>query len=89
MMKSIKDGIVFSNDIVRIMQGNNALQFNYQEFCILPSDNFFRSLREDFYNSTSKIFGGKVTVIEEEEMLEGMYSSIQDVIGRYPHCILR
>ncbi len=88
-MKSIKNSIVFSNDIQRIMKGNNALQFDYQAFCILPSDNFFKSLRESFRKDTFKIFDGKVTIIEEEEMEEAMDSSIRDVLGRFPHCIFR
>lgn len=88
-MKSIKNSIVFSNDMKRIMEGNNALQFDYQSFCILPSDNFFKALRNDFQQETSKIFNGKVTMLEEEEMLEAMDYSILDVIGRVPHCITR
>lgn len=88
-MKSIKNSIVFSNDIQRIMQGNNALQFDYQKFCVLPNDNFFRSLRDSFRKDTSKIFDGKITIIEEEEMVEAMDTSICDILGRVPHCIIR
>lgn len=88
-MKSIKNSIVFSNDIGRIMKGNNALQFDYQTFCVLPSDSFFKELRESFRKDTYRIFDGNVTIIEEEEMEDAMYISIQDVLGRIPHCITR
>ena len=30
-MKRINNGIVFSNDIYRILSGKNALDYNYQE----------------------------------------------------------
>lgn len=89
MMKSIKNSIVFSNDIERIMKGNNALQFDYQSFCVLPGDSFFKELRKSFRKDTSRIFDGKVIIIEEEEMEEAMSISIQDVLGKVPHCITR
>lgn len=88
-MKSIKNSIVFSNDIKRIMKGSNALQFDYQTFCVLPSDNFFQALRDNFKAETNRIFDGKVTIIEEIEMVSAMNSSIRDVLGRIPHCIFR
>ena len=31
-MRKIKEGIVFSNDIERILKGNNALNFNYNDY---------------------------------------------------------
>ncbi len=30
-MEKVNSGIVFSNDIYRILQGKNALDFNYEE----------------------------------------------------------
>lgn len=88
-MKSIKNSIVFSNDIKRIMKGNNALQFDYQTFCVLPSDNFFQALRDNFKEETNRIFDGKVTIIEEAEMVSAIDTSVSDVLGRIPHCITR
>ena len=87
-MKNIEKGIVFSNDIERILKGNNALEFSYEENGMnIPSSNFIESLRDDFRNDVNKIFEGSVTILSEEEMLESIYSNISDVLGRYPHCI--
>ena len=48
-MKKINDCIVFSDDIERILKGNNALDFNYEEKeMIIPSKNFIDRLRNSF-----------------------------------------
>ena len=84
----IKEGIVFSNDVERIISGNNALNYSYEKNgIVLPND--ISDLRKSFLNDTNKIFNGKVTIISEDEMLCSLYESIQDVFGRYPHNIFR
>lgn len=88
-MKIIKEGIVFSNDIERILNGYNAINFSYNNNgIIIPNNNFIESIRKDFINSVNKIFT-ITTTITEEEMLESMYSSISPFLGQYPHCISR
>ncbi len=86
-MRKIKEGIVFSNDIKRILEGYNAIDFDYQKKgFILPGNNLIENLRKDFKKDVEKIFE-TVTILEEEEMLGYLYSSISDVYGRYPHHI--
>lgn len=88
-MKKIKEGIVFSNDIKRILNGYNAINYSYnQRGIIIPNDYFIESLRQDFENTVNKIFT-KTTTITEEEMLTSIYKSISPFLGRYPHCIPR
>ena len=88
-MRKINEGIVFSNDIERILKGNNALNCNYSNRgMIIPNDNTFKVLRESFLEDTSRIFD-KVSIIEEDEMLLYMYQSIIDIYRRYPHCFVR
>lgn len=88
-MKNIAKGIVFSNDIERILKGNNALGFSYQKKGIsIPSASFLDSLRRDFKRDVSKIFDNGATIVSEEEMLESIINSISDVFGVYPHCLV-
>ena len=88
-MRKINEGIVFSNDIKRILKGNNALNFNYSDKgIIIPNDNTIDVLRGNFLEDTSRIFD-KVSIIEEDEMLLYMFQSILDVYRRYPHCFVR
>ncbi len=88
-MKIIKEGIVFSNDIKRILEGYNAINFSYnKQGIIIPNENTIEELRKDFNNTVNKIFT-KTTTITEEEMLESIYSSISPFLGQYPHCISR
>ena len=88
-MKIIKEGIVFSNDIERILNGYNAINFSYNDNgIIIPNNNFIESIRKDFINTVNKIFT-ITTTITEEEMLESIYSSISPFLGQYPHCISR
>lgn len=84
----IEEKIVFSNDIERILKGNNALNFNYEENGILIPNDLYE-LRKDFKKDVNNIFDDSVLIIEEKDMLEGMYESIIDVVGRYPHNYIR
>ena len=87
-MKIIENSIVFSNDIERILKGNNALDYNYEKKgMFLPSESFIEELRGDFKKDTNKVFDNKSFILSEEEMLESIDQAISDVIGRYPHCI--
>ena len=79
-MKKIENGIVFSNDIYRILKGYNALDFKYK---FIPSNEFINSIRLDFKNSVKSIFD-KVTIVSEDDMMNGLYSIINK---EYPHRI--
>jgi hypothetical protein len=86
-MKIIKEGIVFSNDIQKILEGYNAINYSYnKQGIIIPNKNFIESLRQDFTTTVNQIFT-KTTIVTEEEMLESIYSSISPFLGYYPHCI--
>ena len=88
-MKIIKEGIVFSNDIQRILEGYNAINFSYnKQGIIIPNKNYIESLRKDFTTTVNNIFT-TTTIITESEMLESIYSSISPFLGIYPHCISR
>ena len=81
-MKKINDGIVFSDDIKRILKGINAFDYKYE---YIPDDNVIDLLRENFKKEVNKIFKGRVTIIKEEEMLK-----VNNLIGgEYPHCYSR
>lgn len=81
-MKEIKKGIVFSDDIKRILSGVNAFDYQYKS---IPSGSVIDSVRSDFRNDVNKIFNGDVTIISEEEMLW-----VNEFIGgEYPHCYSR
>ena len=83
-MEKIKNGIVFSNDIERILKGNNALNFNYEKLGLkIPNSTFIKSLRENFALSTNKIFNN-VTTISEEEMLKRMDKMVDRYFGDLP-----
>ena len=89
-MEKISKGIVFSNDIEYILKGNNALDFNYENRgMMIPSSSFIKNLRIWFKKDVDKIFDGQVVILSEEEMISGIYNSISDVIGRFPHSITR
>lgn len=88
-MKIIKEGIVFSNDIQRILEGYNAINFSYnKQGIIIPNKNYIESLRKNFTTTVNNIFT-TTTIITESEMLESIYSSISPFLGVYPHCISR
>ena len=76
-MKKISEGIVFSEDIKRILNGVNAFKFKYD---FKPSDDVIREVRDDFRREVSNIFD-KVVIISEEDMMR-----VNDLIGGgYPH----
>ena len=77
-MKKISEGIVFSEDIKRILNGVNAFKFKYD---FKPSDDVIREVRDDFRREVSTIFD-RVEIISEEDMMR-----VNDLIGGgYPHC---
>ena len=81
-MEKINNGIVFSEDIERILRGVNAFNYKYDS---LSCWSIISDVRSDFRKSTSKIFNGNVVIISEEEMME-----VNNLIGgEYPHCIFR
>ena len=68
-MEIIKDGVVFSNDINLILNGKNALKFNYQDNgMIIPDNSFIEDLRSEFERDSIKAYERKVRIISEEEM---------------------
>lgn len=76
-MKKISEGIVFSEDIKRILNGVNAFKFKYD---FKPSDDVIREVRDDFRREVSTIFD-RVVIISEEDMMR-----VNDLIGGgYPH----
>ena len=81
-MRKIKKGIVFSDDIKRILSGVNAFDYQYKS---IPSGSVIDLVRYDFRNDVNKIFNDEVTIISEEEML-----GVNEFIGgEYPHCYFR
>lgn len=77
-MKKIEKGIVFSEDIKRILNGINAFDYKY---LYVPSDSVINELRNNFNKTVNKIFD-KVTIVSEEEML-----NINNIMKAwYPHC---
>lgn len=88
-MKKIEKGIVFSNDIERILKGNNALGYSYEENGLsIPDSSFIEALRNDFKEDVDMIFDSKVRILSEDEMLDAFYGSISDVSGKYPHRLI-
>ena len=76
-MKKISEGIVFSEDIKRLLNGVNAFKFKYD---FKPSDDVIREVRDDFRREVSTIFD-RVVIISEEDMMR-----VNDLIGGgYPH----
>lgn len=89
-MNIIKDKIVFSNDIMRILNGNNSLNYNYTENgIIIPNQNYIQNLRDDFKKTVNTIFQNQTMIITEENMLESIYDSISPFYRRYPHYFTR
>ena len=77
-MEKISKGIVFSEDIKRILNGVNAFKFMYD---FIPSESVIKEVRNDFREEVSNIFTD-VVVISEEEMMR-----VNNLIGGgYPHC---
>ena len=81
-MKKINKGIVFSDDIKRILNGINAFDYRYS---FIPNDIVLDTVRMDFKKDVNRIFNGNVTIISEEEMM-----NVNNLIGGwYPHCYIR
>ena len=79
-MKTIKNGIVFSNDIERILKGLNALDFQYEK---MPSQKTIDDVRSDFEKQVNRFFNS-VSIVSEEEMVQ-----VNNLIGgEYPHRIV-
>lgn len=86
-MIKVEEGIVFSNDIYRILQGQNALDFDYSaNGLIIPTKEQIEFLRADFEKDVRTIFNNKVTIFSEEQM-EDFLSTALDNVREYPHCI--
>ncbi len=86
-MIKVEEGIVFSNDIYRILQGQNALDFDYSaNGLIIPTKEQIEFLRADFEKDVRTIFNNKVTIFSEEQM-EEFLSTALDNVREYPHCI--
>lgn len=79
MMKEIKKGFVYSEDIERITKGVNAFDF---KFDTIPTKEVIKSVREDLKIQMNKIFNNQVTVVTEDEML--MVNNL--IKGDCPHC---
>lgn len=76
-MEKISKGIVFSEDIKRILNGVNAFKFKYD---FKPRESVIREVRDDFRREVSNIFD-KVVIISEEDMMR-----VNVLIGGgYPH----
>lgn len=76
-MEKISRGIVFSEDIKRILNGVNAFKFKYD---FKPRESVIDEVREDFRRDVNGIFD-KVVIISEEDMMR-----VNDLIGGgYPH----
>lgn len=86
-MRKIKKGIVFSDDVNLIINGNNAL--NYQCEGILPSKGFIESLRSDFKVDVNQIFNGEVTIVSEQEMTLPISELVLESLKICPHRLLR
>lgn len=81
-MKKIDKGIVFSEDVKRILEGINAFDYKYK---FIPNNSVIDTIREDFKDNVNKIFSGNITIISEEEMMQ-----VNNLIGgEYPHCYSR
>ena len=77
-MEKISKGIVFSEDIKRILNGVNAFKFKYS---FKPSDSVISEVRDDFRRGVNNIFD-EVVIISEEDMMR-----VNNLIGGgYPHC---
>lgn len=84
-MKIIENKIVFSNDIKKILNGNNPLQFKYFKSTIPESIlNTIDELRMDFKEDTSRIFNKQIEIITEEEMISSITSSTKEFINKIP-----
>ena len=84
-MKIIENKIVFSNDIKKILNGNNPLQFRYFKSEV-PSSvlTTIDELRSDFKQDTNNIFASNVEIITEDEMESSITRSTNSFINKLP-----
>lgn len=85
-MTRINKGIVFSSDIKEILNGNNALDYSYENNNMKVDNEIIEETRNNFREKTIKIFKD-VTIISEEDMKSSLLESIKDIEGVYPHYI--
>lgn len=84
-METIKKGIVFSNDIYLIMQGKNALKFDYKENGLLvPDKMIINNVRDDFKKDAKDVYNTDVVIVSEEEMSYYMNKFIDMYKGYFP-----
>ncbi len=84
-MKTLEKGIIISEDIDLILNGNNALGYSYKDKgIIVPSKKFIEGLRENFYKLCRETYGTDVIGVKESEMKESLEDLIKDVIDKYP-----
>lgn len=84
-MKIIENKIVFSNDIKKILNGNNPLNYKYFNKTI-PNDlsNLIDELRLDFKKDVSKTFNGNYQIISENEMQSSINNCVSQFISNIP-----
>ena len=83
-MKKIENGIVFSEDIELILNGNNAYNFNFEERGIkIPDKTFIKNLRIEFKNLCKLVYGIDIVIVTEEEMIEAMNNIIKSYENKY------
>ena len=84
-MKIIENKIVFSNDIKKILNGNNPLQFRYFNSAVPTSVlTTIDELRLDFKQDTNNIFASNVEIITEDEMETSITRSTNSFINKLP-----
>lgn len=84
-MKIIENKIVFSNDIKKILNGNNPLNYKYFNSSIPDSlSALIDELRKDFKNDVSTIFNGNYKIINEEEMQSSIELSTNQFLNKIP-----
>ncbi len=84
-MEIFKKGVVISNDINLILQGKNALKFNYQENGLyVPDKNFIEDLRDDFKKECFKAYQNDVNIVSEDAMADCMNKFVDIYKGYLP-----
>lgn len=84
-MKIIEKGIVFSEDIELILNGNNALNYSYKDKgMIVPDKTFIKNLRMDFYKLAKFVYNTNIVIVTEQEMIDAMNNIVNEYKGRYP-----
>ena len=82
----IKEKFIVSEDVNLILNGNNALNYSYNDNgIIIPSLAVIESLRRNLNAILNKIFNGSVKTISEEALKCSMNEN-KYKCGDYPHC---